>query len=335
MAFQAEACAESSPLYARVLHGVVADLRAGGVCAEVLTGRGDDPLGSALPLRFLGAVHRLVLEGRAPELAVHYPSVGGSDVSDPAPAFLATVQRHRDEVDRRIEDGVQTNEVGRSAVLVGGYAAVVRRTLLPLRILEIGSSAGLNLRWDHYAYDTGRRVAGDPSSPVRFEGVWSGDPPELPDTFDVVARAGCDRNPIDATTPDGRLTLMSFVWPDQTERFERLEAAISVARRVPATVDRANAPDWLDARLGVPLPGVATVVTHSIVLQYLTTGERARVRTTLLTAGDRATGAAPLAWLRMEPAGDRAEVRLTTWPHGEERVLGTAGYHGHPIWWGE
>ena len=56
---------------------VVADLRTGGVTAELLTGRGDDPVGSALALRFLGSVHRIVLDGRAPDLAAFYPSMGG------------------------------------------------------------------------------------------------------------------------------------------------------------------------------------------------------------------------------------------------------------------
>ena len=77
------------------------------------------------------------------------------------------------------------DEVGRSAVLVGGYAEVTHRTTLPLRVLEIGASAGLNLRWDHFAYDTGRGVSGDPDSPVRFSGVWVGDPPDLPRRFTV------------------------------------------------------------------------------------------------------------------------------------------------------
>src|SRR5690349_3443118 len=92
VAFQATACAQSSsPLYGRVLEAVVADLRAGGVTAELLTSRGDDPLGSALALRFLGSVHRIVLDGRAPELAAFYPSVGGTADGDPGPAFLRTV----------------------------------------------------------------------------------------------------------------------------------------------------------------------------------------------------------------------------------------------------
>jgi DNA-binding CsgD family transcriptional regulator len=71
---------------------------------------------------------------------------------------------------------------------------------------------------------------------VRFEGVWEGDPPELPVSFDVAERAGCDRNPLDATTRDGRLTLMSYVWPDQVERFTRLEAAFLTELVEPLTV---------------------------------------------------------------------------------------------------
>ena len=333
LAFQAQACAPVSPLYARVLEVAADDARAGGACAEVLIGRSEEPFGSVLALRFLAAVHRVVLDGRSPELAAFYPSAGGTERGDPAHAFRTTIQRHCAEVARRTGDRLQTNEVGRSAVLVGGYAEVARRTRLPLRVLEVGASGGLNLRWDHFAYVTDRGVSGDPDSPVRFSGVWDGPPPELPPTFDVAERAGCDPNPIDATTPDGRLTLMSFVWADQCDRFALLDGAIEVARRVPAVVDRSGAADWVASHLRSATPDVATVVVHSIVFQYLSTDERARLSATIEAAGRQATGRAPLAWLRMEPDGERAELRLTTWPDGEERVLATAGYHGQPIWW--
>ena len=335
MAFQADACARSgSPLYGTILDGVVEDLRAGGTCAELLADRGDDPFGSALALRLLGAVHRVVLEGRAPALAEFYPSVGGRRGPDGVvPAFLDAVRQNLDEVSRRTDDGVQTNEVGRSAVLAGGYAIVARETELPLRALEVGASAGLNLRWDRYAYDVGGRLVGDHASPLCFTGVWPGPVPPLPNSFDVAERRGCDRNPIDATTEDGARALLSYVWPDQLERVERLRAAIEVARRVPVAIDRATAPDWVEAQLAEPRPGVATVVAHSIVMQYLAPDARERVRGALHSAGRRATDDAPLAWLRMEPAGDRAELRLTTWPGGERRVLATAGFHGRPVWW--
>lgn len=334
--FQAEACAGAgSLLYGRVLHGVVDDLRAGGTSAELLHDRVDDPLGSALPLRLLGAVHRIVLDGRAPELAASYPSVGGDASIDPWPAFRRTLDEHRDEIDRRLHDGVQTNEVGRSAVLVGGYAEVARRSGLPLRTLEVGASAGLNLRWDHYAYDLGDRVVGRPDSPLRFAGIWQGEAPDLPDRFEVAERRGCDRNPIDPATKDGRRTLLSYVWPDQLDRIDRLRAALEVAADVAVTVDRADAPTWVEEQLAAATPGLSTVVTHSIVLQYLPPAGRRRLRAALTDAGSRARDDAPLAWLRMEPAGDRAELRLTRWPGGHEQVLATAGYHGHPVWWGD
>ena len=78
---------------------------------------------------------------------------------------------------------------------------------------------------------------------------------------------------------------------------------------------------------------VATVVFHSIVLQYLPVDSRHRMRDALHAAGARATDAAPLAWLRMEPAGESADLRLTWWPGAAEEVLATAGYHGGTIRW--
>lgn len=336
LAFQADQCGKAgSPLYEQILIGVLADLRGGGIAAELLAGRDDDPFGSVLALRLLGAVHRIVLEGRAPALAALYPSTGGDPtLGDAVAAFLDVLREHRAEVEERLVDGVQTNEVARAAVLVGGYAAIVSRTGLPLRVLEVGTSAGLNLRFDHFAYDTGVVTSGDPDSSVRFgPDWWEGPPPALPARFEVVERRGCDRSPIDATTEDGRLTLLSFTWPDQLHRIARLEAAIEVARRVPVELERADAAAWVEAQLAEPRPGVATVVVHSIVFQYLSSDRRRRFRAAIEAAGARATAGAPVAWLRMEPAGESAELRLTTWPVGTEELLATAGYHGHPICW--
>jgi hypothetical protein len=329
-------------VYGRVLEGVAADVAAGGACAAVLGPRADDPVATALPLRFLGSVHRLVLEGSAPDLAVHYPSAGGAPGPGLVDAFLATVAALRPEIEVRIEDGVQTNEVGRAAVLVGGYAEVVRRSGgLPLRVLEIGASGGLNLRWDRFWYDTGETTLGEPASPVRFEGVWRPQPgvagagvPDLAGPVRVVERAGCDQHPLDPATEDGRLTLRSYLWPDQVERAARLDAACAVAAGLPVTVEQADLGAWAEARLGEPRPGVATVVVHSIVWQYVAPESRDRLRSALRAAGEAATPDAPIAWLRFEPAGDVGDLRLTWWPGGGETVLATAEYHGVPAYWG-
>src|SRR5207245_1732443 len=104
------------------------------------------------------------------------------------------------------------------------------------------------------------------------------------------------------------------------ERIARLRAAIEVAARVPAQIDRADAAEWLEARLREDVPGVARVVYHSIVLQYLSDTGRDQLRRVMRETGDRATRSAPLAWLRMEPAGDHTDVRLTVWPGGEDRL---------------
>ena len=72
---------------------------------------------------------------------------------------------------------------------------------------------------------------------------------------------------------------------------------------------------------------------HSIVLQYLPKDGRRALLETIAEAGRRATPDAPLAWLRMEPGRDGAEVRLTIWPGGRERLLAISGYHGPPIRW--
>jgi len=336
---QRRACARAgSSLYAELLAGIAADVEAGGVCAKVLGPRAGEPLASALALRFLGAVHRLVLEGRAPALAAHYPSAGGRPGPGLVADFLATVAELRPAIEDRLDEGVQTNEVGRSAVLAPGYALVARRSGLPLRVLELGASAGLNLRWDRYWYDTGETCLGDPDSPVRFEGAWQpvggGPLPDLGGPVEVAERAGCDRNPIDVGTEDGRLRLRSFLWPDQVDRLARLEAAFAVAARVPAPVDAADLGAWAEARLAEPVEGVATVVAHTIVWQYVDGPSRDRLRAALRRAGERATPDAPVAWLRFEPAGAVGDLRLTWWPDGTEQVLATAEYHGVPVYWG-
>src|SRR5690348_4871445 len=153
-----------SPLYTMLFAQAADDVESGGPCWHVLMGQ-DDAHGSAIALRFLGAVHRLVLDGKAGELACYYPSAGGVRPADEAwPAFREVVARHEPLLRDLVLNPVQTNEVGRSCGLVGGLLLIARETRLPLRLLEIGASAGLNLRWDHYWYQAGMIEWGDAGS---------------------------------------------------------------------------------------------------------------------------------------------------------------------------
>ena len=116
-----------------------------------------------------------------------------------------------------------------------------------IRLLELGASAGLNLRADRFAYQVGGVILGDPTSPVRLVEPWVGVPFRDPGRVRVrvMQRAGCDRDPVDPTTVEGRLTLASYVWADQVTRMARLRAALRVAALVPARVERAGAADRL------------------------------------------------------------------------------------------
>jgi hypothetical protein len=333
--FQARACADlGSPLYAELMARAAVDVEARGPVFDVLVGHEGDPGEDAIALRLFAGLHRLALDGGAPDVAAHFPSTGGDSDADAAwPAVLDAIRDQAPRLQAGLSSPPQTNEVGRSAALLVGFHTVAAETARPLRLLEVGTSAGLNLRWDRYCFEIGATSVGDPRSPVRFpsswfEGTWS-----LPRAVAVAERRGCDAAPIDPSREDDRLRLLSYVWPDQRARFERLAGALEVARRVAVVVDAADACDWLDVRLSEPADGVATVVFHSIFVQYLTAAGRSRLLATIEEAGRRASDTAPVAWLRMEPGGRHAEVRLTMWPGGRERVLATAGFHGQPVRW--
>jgi hypothetical protein len=323
-----------SPLYAHLLERGAEDILAGGPTRDVLSDHEEDDLRSMIPLRLLGAVHRAVLRGESPELAAFYPSAGGRPDPDGAwRAFRELLVSERDRLNKDMDAPVQTNEVGRCAALLGGFLLVASRTRLPLRVLEVGASAGLNLSFDRYFYMSGDQSWGARDSPVRFPEFISGDSFPWRVQASIVERRGCDTSPLDPASERDALTLKSFVWPDQSERFELLSAALEFAGADAVPVEEADAAEWTERQLASPAAGVATVIFHSMMIFYLDDETRERMLSAIEDAGARASVEAPLAWLRMELGGDEAAVHLTTWPGGEERLVARAGYQGRPVRW--
>ncbi|HEY1458024.1 MAG TPA: DUF2332 domain-containing protein [Solirubrobacteraceae bacterium] len=334
---QALACGRlGSPLYGDLLERLAKDTESGGPAWKLLEGHERDPPGSALALRLMGAVHRLVLAGELAALGAHYPSVGGD--GDPEGCWIALREALADraaELREFVRSPVQTNEVGRSAALVGGFLEIAALTGLPLRLLEAGASAGLNLRFDRYFYATEHSSWGSADSPVRFQGIYEGQPP-FEQRLEIDSRQGCDTHALDPNAAADRLTLRSYVWPDQPKRLGDLERALEIASTVSAPVMRADAVSWVEHQLSEPRTGVVRVLFHSIFAQYLSAEDRRRLLGVLGQAAERTSADGPLAWLRMEPepvSGARAEVRLTLWPHGVDRRLAFSGYHGERISW--
>ncbi len=340
---QADACEQlGSPLYAGLMRHAADDAGRGGVVARVCAGYEQDPPERVLALRVFGAVHRLVLAGSAPELAEHYPSAGvastGPAVDSAWPAFQAALGAYGAEIRRELPSPPQTNEVGRAAPLVGGLLRLVEQVGgLPVRLYEIGASAGLNLRADHFRFELPEGAGWGPAdSPVVLRDPWRGRWPQLDARLHVVERQGCDPAPVDPTTPEGWRWLAGWVWPDDVRRLERLSAAVEVARVVPATVVAAPAEDYL---AGVaPRAGHLTVVWHSVMWQYLDSAQQEAVTSHLGRAGRSAGRDAPFAHLSMEPhaapdGSTEFAVSARLWPGGYERVLGHAAAHGVPVTW--
>jgi hypothetical protein len=337
MRIQAEGCRKlGSPLYGDLLLHAADDLLTGGPTAEVLAGHLDDRLASALALRMLGGAHALALSGQAPGLANWYPSVGG--LTDPEPgsprawsALRATLDGQRDAVRSWLSRPPQTNEVGRAAALLGGLMYVITEARLPVRLVEVGASAGLNLRADrfHIPGDVGRY--GEPDSAVALRGAWQGEPP--PDSkIELVERTGGDVAPIDPLTADGRLILTAYVWPDQSERIDRLRGALAIAEQVPADL-RAEPAGATLARTEL-VPGTWTVLWHSIFRQYLSQPQREELADGVAALAVTATRSARFAYLYFEQSKvGGCRVTLTTWPGGRRRDLGMAPAHGMPVRW--
>jgi len=336
--WQSEACRElGSPLYGDLLAHASDDLLAGGPTADVLRGHLDARPSSVLALRMLGGVHALVLSGQAPDLAALYPSVGGTPEDEAGSprawaALRATMASHCDEIRAWLDQPPQTNEVGRAAALLGGLRCAAAEADLPVRLVEVGTSAGLNLRADHFRVSGPAGSEGDPWSPVVLADGWQGDP--LPaGRIEVIERIGGDLAPIDPLTADGRLRLTAYVWPDQTERVRRLRGAFEVAAVVPAELRAESAPVTVEHMKLVP--GTWTVLWHSIFRQYLSHADRAELAARVAALGATATASSRFAYLYLEQSrAGGCPVTLTTWPGGRSRVLGAAPAHGLPVRWG-
>lgn len=331
---------DAPTVYGYALQGMADDWEAGGVTREICAGWESSPTGTMIQLRYLAGIFQIVLRGEAPELAAFYPCLGGSASADGVwPVMREVAARHVPELRRALEVVPQTNEPGRSAVLLLGlFEAVRRHGIRRVRLLEIGASAGLNLYADRFRYVGPGWEWGPTDSALLL-------PTEAPhvrvEAFEIVDRRGCDLDPVDPTTSDGADRLRSFVWPWHVARHERLSAALAVVR-VEATagraavVDRAGAGEWLEGQLASRTPSgsadVLTVVWQSVTRMYWPPSEGERVDAVIAAARRQR----PLAHITMEHPDEVVDGRVV---HAREAQLAVDGDplgwvhpHGIPVW---
>lgn len=338
---QAKACRElGSPFTAHLCERLVVVLDEQSALGREVIEWQLDPVRSALALRLCGGLNKIVRAGRAPTLARCYPPA-----IETGEAFDASLRGAIDQLGAdlvaTLASAPQTNEVARSAVLLGGLLTITAATRLPLALYEIGASAGLNLHLDSYAYELGRGCKwGLEDAPLTIACDWRGAAPPLDAPLVIASRSGADLAPIDPGDADARDRLLSYIWPDQPARLARTEAALVHAASQPMRVEQADAADWVEDRLArVHHRDLTTAITrvllHSISWQYFPIATQERITAAMWRAGAWATPEAPLAWLRLEPDGmaGSAAILLTLWPGAITRTLGRGDYHGRFADW--
>ena len=339
--FQQTTCENlDSPFYAGLFGCALADLEPGTPFWEVLDTWRGNPATALLPLRILGALHDLVIAGRAEALAAEFPRPGfPGDAKTAWPLVNELITNEWNFIASRLDDQVQTNEIRRCSALLPGFLEIARRAERPLRLAELGASAGLNLCWDTYRYRLGTHEWGNEASAIALETDWTGDPPPNA-RVEIADRKGCDLSPLDMQNEDDRRRLRSFVWPDQPERMDRLSAAIDAAANERLDIVKMSAGDFVDQILSERRDGEATVIYHSIMWVYVPEAERDAITRAITQAGESATANSPLAWLRMEAVEiNAAALWLDYWPDASEAEghirerLAHCHFHGTSVNW--
>ena len=325
---QRDFCAAmGAPVTGRVCEALAGALdRTTATGRRVLEGSGH-PIDDALPLRLVGGLNAARLRG---DVDAAHAFASDTSLAETVEALRRLIVREDAAILPRLDGPPQTNEAGRSAALMLGLMAVTRAFGQPVELLEIGSSAGLNLLIDRFSFDLSGVRVGASGSSITIAPDWHGASPE-PVQPRFASIRGVDIAPIDATYAAQAERLRSYVWAERPERLARIDAAIAMLRERPVRLDKGDAAEWIEARLAEPqAAGTTRVMMHSVVWQYLGAERQARITAAMRAAGGRADATRPLAWVKMEPDRDlaRHEIRVETWPGEGARCIGLSHPHG-------
>lgn len=226
LTFAERECKGSSLLYEYLSKKIASDDDLLEICSNVRAGQ-------PVPNRLFGAVHYLLLRGKEHQLKEFYPSI----VSNPK-LYMESFEyfkdfciKYRIEIESILKTRlVQTNEVRRCAYLYPAFCAIYEKVKKPLALVEIGTSAGLQLLWDNYSYSYGKNhIYGNKESKLNITAEIKGENiPILHSTSPPVStRIGLDLNTVDLKNEEEHLWLKSLIWPEHKERLFMFEEAAS------------------------------------------------------------------------------------------------------------
>ncbi len=284
-----------------------------------------------------GAVHFLLLRGADHLLREYYPTLGGGRLPEDEnlfPLFRDFVVRHREEISALVSARVtNTNEVGRSSALHAGFRVLAEQIEMPVHLIELGPSAGLNLVWDRYGvrYRRGAEVAAvvSPDADLVIECELKGDAtPPTGAPPKIASRLGIELNPVNLADRNDRDWLRALIWPDQPQRLERLDRAITLFMRERPEIRAGDVLEMLPSVLAA-LPPEPVCLYHTIVLYQFSTEMTERLDGMLMDARR------PLYRLGLEYDGAAYSLILSRYGDGKrkDRLLGRAHPHGTWLEW--
>ncbi len=226
LTFAERECKGSSLLYEYLSKKIASDENLLEICSIARAGQ-------PVPNLLFGAVHYLLLHGKEHPLKEYYPSIVNNPklFNESFEDFKDFCLKYRNEIESILKTKlVQTNEVRRCAYLYPAFCTIYEKAKKPLALVEIGTSAGLQLLWDKYSYSYGQNnIYGNKDSKLNISAEIKGENiPILHSTPPpVLTRVGLDLNIVDLKNEEEHLWLKSLIWPEHKERLFMFEEAAS------------------------------------------------------------------------------------------------------------
>lgn len=361
------------PLYRRLAQAASGDL---DVVRRLMVA----PAAQRLPNLLLASVHDVLLAGEDDVLADWYPSVaahrGGSGAvarpvgigaDDPWPHFRRLAMTHPGVAERLATRTIQTNEVGRCAIAFPAlFDAAIQTSSAPsggarpLGLVEVGSSAGLNLRYRGYGFRYARPDGsiGEQGQGTYVESVGPGSRllihaklrgrlvPPLPEAMLPVASAiGLDQHPLAVGDIDDARWLVACHWPEDLDRLVTLRAALEQAKVDPPLVVAGDAVDDVAQHLLAVPAHALPVAVATWTLSYLSVARQIEFLAVLDQVGaqrdvalvfaeqpERVSGLPVPGRPDGQPDGRATAVVRVLWREGERTAARLADAHPHGRW---
>lgn len=237
-------CENSSKLYEILSYQIAQDQALIEIASHI-------PIGQPKPNLLFASVQYLLLNTQDP-LKAYYSSF----TENPLPieeAFLPFkkfVLNNEDSLKALFQTKlVQTNEVRRCAYLYPLFTEIYREHQKPLALIEIGTSAGLQLGVERYNYLYNEELfVMNSENTLTLSSTNTGEPlpPSICSTPNVKTRIGIDLNPINLKDKNELNWLQALIWPEHSERRNLLLRAAEVVTQLDIQFVRGDAISMLE-----------------------------------------------------------------------------------------